>query len=598
MPGNVITAGTTRTQAGATLITEDITTVNVSTAVASGVGDGVMLPQLGAGTHRIFLTNATNNPIQVYPFGSADVINGIAGSTGIAQQPNTTRTYMASGPGSWAVDVGYNPANVATTGGTVGGSTVIAGAARTLKRMAAAAAGAERNNALINTPLIPVAAWVASTAYVQGDVVSNGGNQYICQAGGTSAVSGGPSGVGTGTNGGGPITDGTATWYYQRPVRTTVTAADAPTVTYAGIPAALTQRFAAVAQASAFFFSGGVPTALGNGVRFPSVYVTSTGSPNSGIANYGATFPSVTFFTDALKVVVSGLDPLYNNIQWFIEVDDVPVSDSSLHPAALVNPGAVILDWTGLQRKARKVRVYLAPNQNFNGVHVSPQDRVWAPQNPNRYRLMVQGDSLSAGGNGFPIQPGTDWPSQLARLLGCDDVWNVATGGTGYISNNSGNKVPYGDATRLLDVTNNAPDVFIVAGNHNDQPGNTSAQQQAAIVSYLQAVRAALPNCIILAFGPDPEAQSAVASMIAAEASVQAAVVSLNDPLTIFVPIIGDVAGSWMTGTGKVTAQVGTGANAGNSDIYTSSDGLHPTQDGINYLARRYYAGVRKALAI
>lgn len=53
--------------------------------------------------------------------------------------------------------------------------------------------------------------WAASTAYVAGQRVNNGGKVYVCATGGTSAGSGGPSGTATG------ITDGTATWDYVAP---------------------------------------------------------------------------------------------------------------------------------------------------------------------------------------------------------------------------------------------------------------------------------------------------------------------------------------------------------------------------------------------
>lgn len=51
-------------------------------------------------------------------------------------------------------------------------------------------------------------AWAGTTAYVLGDFVTNGANQYKCTTAGTSAASGGPTGQGTG------ITDGTVVWDY------------------------------------------------------------------------------------------------------------------------------------------------------------------------------------------------------------------------------------------------------------------------------------------------------------------------------------------------------------------------------------------------
>jgi hypothetical protein len=110
---SIITAGTTRTQAGATQITADVTTVNTSTAVSGGtlVGDGVCLPQTGSGTDVVFLINNTANPIQLYGFkdpnGSYESINGISGSQGIAISPySTAQRYVASGRVQHQLDCG------------------------------------------------------------------------------------------------------------------------------------------------------------------------------------------------------------------------------------------------------------------------------------------------------------------------------------------------------------------------------------------------------------------------------------------------------------------------------------------------------------
>lgn len=128
MAGSVIIAGTTRTQAGATQITADITTVNTSTAPAAGtlLGDGVMLPQVGSGTDRVFLINNTANPIQVYGFGS-DTINGVAAATGIAMAPNSADVYIEASPGAWSVDAGFGSAGQLQTMLTLNGITAHAG---------------------------------------------------------------------------------------------------------------------------------------------------------------------------------------------------------------------------------------------------------------------------------------------------------------------------------------------------------------------------------------------------------------------------------------------------------------------------------------
>lgn len=140
MAGSIITAGTTRTQAGATQITADITTVNTSTAATAGTnnGDGVALPQIGSGTDKVFLINNTANPIQVYSFnvasGTADKINGVAGATGVALPPYSAATFIEANPGAWQVLLDSPPAagytaNAATTAATLTAASVTSGVA-------------------------------------------------------------------------------------------------------------------------------------------------------------------------------------------------------------------------------------------------------------------------------------------------------------------------------------------------------------------------------------------------------------------------------------------------------------------------------------
>ena len=63
-------------------------------------------------------------------------------------------------------------------------------------------------------------AWLASTAYVVGQVRENGGNIYRCVTAGTSAGSGGPTGTGT------AIADGSVVWNYVSPKSTFATMAN------------------------------------------------------------------------------------------------------------------------------------------------------------------------------------------------------------------------------------------------------------------------------------------------------------------------------------------------------------------------------------
>ena len=97
-------AGTTRTQAGATPLGQEINRVDTSTAAAAGslLGDGVVLPPAAAGL-TLLVWNNTSNPIQLYGNGG-DSVNGVAGATGIAMPPNSLYIAVAAAAGGWMVD--------------------------------------------------------------------------------------------------------------------------------------------------------------------------------------------------------------------------------------------------------------------------------------------------------------------------------------------------------------------------------------------------------------------------------------------------------------------------------------------------------------
>lgn len=65
-------------------------------------------------------------------------------------------------------------------------------------------------------------AWAGSTAYVDGDQVTNGGNIYLCVVGGMSAAAGGPSGTAVPAGFAG-IVDGTVQWVYMAAATAVVT---------------------------------------------------------------------------------------------------------------------------------------------------------------------------------------------------------------------------------------------------------------------------------------------------------------------------------------------------------------------------------------
>lgn len=99
-----ITASATQTQAGATQLQMMINRV---TTVASP-GNAVRLPSALPGL-EVCVINEGANQMTVFGSGS-DIINGVAGATGISQMPNSASYYVCSKAGAWSAPgagVGY-----------------------------------------------------------------------------------------------------------------------------------------------------------------------------------------------------------------------------------------------------------------------------------------------------------------------------------------------------------------------------------------------------------------------------------------------------------------------------------------------------------
>lgn len=121
-----ITAGTTRTQAGATALTKEVSRVDTSTAPTAGstLGDGVVLMASVAGLDATVINN-TANIIQVYGNGT-DSINGVAGATGVPIPPGDVAQFECSIAGDWRFDAGVGasgnlPLVLAVTGVSAAG---------------------------------------------------------------------------------------------------------------------------------------------------------------------------------------------------------------------------------------------------------------------------------------------------------------------------------------------------------------------------------------------------------------------------------------------------------------------------------------------
>ena len=103
--GDGIVAGTTQTQAGATVLSGRYNKI----ATVGTTGDGVALPAAKAGA-SVLIYNGGANSAQVYGNGT-DTINDIAGATGIAQGAATAVEYFCPVAGKWYTNAGSGGTN-------------------------------------------------------------------------------------------------------------------------------------------------------------------------------------------------------------------------------------------------------------------------------------------------------------------------------------------------------------------------------------------------------------------------------------------------------------------------------------------------------
>jgi lysophospholipase L1-like esterase len=441
------------------------------------------------------------------------------------------------------------------------------------------AAAAQTNNPLINTPLGPAPAWASGTPYVQGQVVANGGYQYVCSVAGTSAGSGGPTGQGFA-----PIIDNTVTWFYYGFSTPSSAAANQPVISQsASVPGALTQTIAMNASPSPFYFIGGIPFVNGSGTYsfYSLLTVGSTkGSPWAG----------VTFMTDANEVAikVTGGTQVIRYI-----VDGQYVTISGYKSGTGASPSYNLIDFTNAGgRKARTITMgFFSSNVAFGGISIAPTEEAWAPPAKDNVRVLWIGDSISAGGANAPALADADTPRQVGLYMGWSDVWDSSQGGVGYTAQNGGSNYTFAGTAANM-VPGNAPDLVVFQGSVNDV-GTPSGTEQANVLSALQIVRVMYKSVPIIVLGIWPDATGPSGALLSTENDVKTAVATFSDANTYYIPIANDPVQAWMTGTGHNTAPAGTG----NSDAYTASDGVHPSDIGRLYEVQREVAALRNVIS-
>jgi hypothetical protein len=452
--------------------------------------------------------------------------------------------------------------------------------AQVKEKVKAAAATARALNSVDSDPWGPAPDWQASTSYFAGSIVKANGYLYL-MFGNSSSGAGvaGTSGASTPFNANpfssgqdvGLISDNTCRWLYygvarsvgSRPLVSTVTPAASSDVMdgYLAIVAAsamstigLTRVIDVTATQTAndrlFWMTGG-PFAIEGGhplIQGPNNATAASPSYPDSLRR-----PVVDMVTDARWIAFQGAGPMYAGTPFLIEVNGRLLSPAAFRVPSLASNSCLLIDLSTFNGE-KSVRIY--GYQNIRStltylVYVGPRDSVRAPKNPMRFGLAFDGDSITQGSYSSPINPGLGVDVLTARRIGCDHFYNNAIGGTGFLANSSGTKTTL--AERLDRISSFNPDILVLGGNHNDAVGTySSAQRQAAVVSYLQAARAALPRCAFFVTGGHLlQSESATgANQLTLEADMSAAVTTFGDVNTVFVPVLTDPAGAWTSGTG------------------------------------------------
>lgn len=330
-----------------------------------------------------------------------------------------------------------------------------------------------------------------------------------------------------------------------------------------------------------FYTAGGAPVVMYNAyAAFQCVTYPSGGNIGSG---KHSTAWAVEFMTDSPKFDLALGQGAYG---FRLIVDGQYVSRTPTTGLSGSMPTFRTVDFTSAGgRKARRIRVEGTLDLGFCGVNVAPTDRVWKPEANDVVRCSIFGDSITAAtGTSFTSD---GWPFVMGQMLGWE-VTSASIGSTGYVTPGTYWKV----ADHLAaDLALEPYDVIAFAAGINDG-GQSTATITANALACFQTARATYPFAPIIVFGSFGGSTGPSATWIGVENAIAAAVTSLGDPNTYFVPI-NTAPTPWIYGTGYVNAP----QNNGNSDFYTGatngSDNTHPTPVGHLYLGRVAAQAVR-----
>lgn len=300
---------------------------------------------------------------------------------------------------------------------------------------------------------------------------------------------------------------------------------------------------------------------------------------------------SVDFEVDCSQIEILVGD---NNQGVFVWVDGELIAANPVQTTNAGNIGVIPLTFSS--RGPRRITVN---TKRFWGVFIGPNDTIWRSSAPLGPKVIVLGDSFTEGTGSESYKSSVQgFVQQLGALMGWPNIWASGSGSTGYINPGTAGRVKFRDRVQT-DVIANNPDVVIVAGGINDlsytdpDTGQTVTPEKVGVEAgfLFDAIRTGLPNATLIVLSEFKPSGTGLYQYVQLRDAIFAAARSRG---AIVVDTIGGpepYSGTasqytdkgWITGTGKVGATTGSG----NADLYTSTDGTHPSPAGHEYLARR-----------
>ncbi|WP_455833757.1 SGNH/GDSL hydrolase family protein [Pseudarthrobacter siccitolerans] len=291
-----------------------------------------------------------------------------------------------------------------------------------------------------------------------------------------------------------------------------------------------------------------------NGTQ-PSSFV-STGLLTGGesqAARYQMRIQTITSPVDRVKIK---LRAAATALSFRIKVNGAWVTKTNVRVSGLVAGQAysVVLDFPTYA--ARHIEYEESGGDGFGGMAVELGATLTRPAEPSEaVRVAILGDSFS-GGAGTPMDGAgrvETWGNYVAKLMGATSLINFGIGGTGYIATAN----TFG--TRTADILAFNPTHVLILGSRNDGASGGATLQDA--VADVLADLASVPNVIVS--GPSTSAFAGNNN------SVKAAALAAGRPF------LDGLAEEWITA----------------DDI--GSDGVHPTFNGHQKIARGFYEAMR-----